>query len=170
MLSDNGGFGQTALPMSGSPAINAGQNCVVDLSCSTNNPPSAVTTDQRGISRPQGPSVDIGAVEVVALPTNATVSGRAVAPNGSPAARVLVTISNMSGIVQTSYTNNFGYFAFTGIPTGQTYTLNGLSKQYVFNSQPQAVNGDITGIVYTASSQNICGNGSKGSIFVDCSK
>ena len=42
MLADNGGFGMTFLPMMGSPAIDAGQNCVVDLSCSANNPPEAV--------------------------------------------------------------------------------------------------------------------------------
>lgn len=163
-LANNGGFGMTYLPMTGSAAINAGQNCVVDLTCATNNPPAAVTTDQRGIVRPQGANVDIGAVEVIAIAANASVRGRAVAPNGSPAGRVLVTISNMSGVIQTSYTNNFGYFAFTGIPTGQTYTLNGISKQYLFNPQIQGVNGDVTGIVFSASSQNRGSFDSKDSI------
>lgn len=50
-LADNGGFTQTHLPMPESPAINGGQ-CV-----------TGVTTDQRGVSRPQGPACDIGAVE-----------------------------------------------------------------------------------------------------------
>ncbi|PYT01856.1 MAG: hypothetical protein DMF63_03190 [Acidobacteria bacterium] len=58
-----GGFGMTHLPLSGSPAINMGQNCVVDQTCSANNPPSAVTTDERGVARPFGASVDVGAVE-----------------------------------------------------------------------------------------------------------
>ena len=44
MLADNGGFGMTFMPIMGSPAIDAGQNCVVDLTCTTNNPPIAVTT------------------------------------------------------------------------------------------------------------------------------
>lgn len=52
-LADNGGFGQTMLPGSGSPAIDAGD----DASCPA--------TDQRGVPRPQGAHCDIGAVEVV---------------------------------------------------------------------------------------------------------
>ena len=76
-LADNGGLGMTFLPMTGSPAINAGQNCVLDLTCATNNPPQVVTTDQRGVMRPQGAAVDIGAVEVAAsMSVNAAISGR----------------------------------------------------------------------------------------------
>lgn len=45
-----------------SPAINAGQNCVVDLTCGTINPLVALTTDERGAARVG--NVDIGAYEV----------------------------------------------------------------------------------------------------------
>jgi CSLREA domain-containing protein len=45
-----------------SPAINAGNNCVTDLTCAAANPPVALTTDQRGASRVG--NVDIGAYEV----------------------------------------------------------------------------------------------------------
>jgi predicted outer membrane repeat protein len=50
-LQDNGGFTQTMALGAGSPAIDAGN----DLTC--------VTTDQRGIDRPQGSHCDIGAYE-----------------------------------------------------------------------------------------------------------
>lgn len=53
-LQDNGGPTQTMAPLPGSPAIDA----VGATVC----PPPA--TDQRGITRPQGKSCDIGAVEV----------------------------------------------------------------------------------------------------------
>jgi hypothetical protein len=56
-IAGNGGFTPTHLLQAGSPAIDAGA-CVVG-------------TDQRGIPRPQGPSCDLGAVEVV-VPTPAT--------------------------------------------------------------------------------------------------
>ncbi len=49
-LADNGGSTLTHLPMSTSPAIDAGL--------------SAMVVDQRGVSRPQGEAVDIGSVEV----------------------------------------------------------------------------------------------------------
>jgi hypothetical protein len=51
-LADNGGPTLTHLPLEGSPAIDGGA-CVIGL-----------MTDQRGRPRPQGPTCDIGAVEV----------------------------------------------------------------------------------------------------------
>ncbi len=51
-LADNGGPTRTMLPSSASPAIDAGG--------------TTLTTDQRGVARPQGAADDIGAVEVAA--------------------------------------------------------------------------------------------------------
>ena len=154
-LADNGGFGMTFLPMSGSPAIDAGQNCVVDLTCATNNPPNAVTTDQRGVARPQGMTVDIGAIEVAQMAANATVSGNVLSPNSQGVGGVIVTISNGMGIIQSTVTNSFGNFTFTNIPTGQMYSINVLSKQYNFPPQNVTVNNDISGITITAGSENL---------------
>jgi Concanavalin A-like lectin/glucanases superfamily len=54
-LGSNGGPTKTLLPQTGSPAINAGSNALI---------PSGITTDQRGLPRISGGTVDIGAVEV----------------------------------------------------------------------------------------------------------
>jgi hypothetical protein len=56
-LQNNGGPTQTIAPQFASPAVNAipAANCFV-------------TTDQRGVSRPQGLGCDIGAVELVLTP------------------------------------------------------------------------------------------------------
>lgn len=54
-LDQNGGPTQTMLPLEGSPAINAGSNAIAE-----NN---GLTTDQRGLTRIVGGTVDIGAVE-----------------------------------------------------------------------------------------------------------
>ena len=48
--------------LNASPAINAGNNCVTNLSCGTANPPVPLTTDQRGAAR--AGNVDIGAYEI----------------------------------------------------------------------------------------------------------
>ncbi len=72
-LRNNGGLTQTHALLLGSPAIDAGTNCVVDLSCPSNNPPAALTTDQRGAGFPRAKdsnfdgtaTVDIGAFEGV---------------------------------------------------------------------------------------------------------
>lgn len=58
-LGDNGGPTQTRLPQPGSPLIDA----IPVASCQADGA-SGITTDQRGVSRPQGPGCDIGAVEV----------------------------------------------------------------------------------------------------------
>ncbi len=50
-LADNSSYTKTHALLTGSPAINAG------------NPSTCVTTDQRGIGRPQGAACDIGAFE-----------------------------------------------------------------------------------------------------------
>ena len=62
-LTDNGGPTQTHALLGGSPALEAGDDCVLTLDgCSSGNP--AITTDQRGVARPQGNHVDIGAFEL----------------------------------------------------------------------------------------------------------
>jgi hypothetical protein len=60
----NGGPTQTRLPQSGSPLIDA-----IPLASCQADGASGISTDQRGVSRPQGNGCDIGAVEVsVAAP------------------------------------------------------------------------------------------------------
>ena len=66
-LADNGGNTQTYTLASGSPAIDA-------VSSGTNGCGTDVATDQRGESRPQGGSCDMGAVEM----TTSELSGTAV--------------------------------------------------------------------------------------------
>ena len=55
-LANNGGPTLTHLPVTGSPAINAGNNILTQS--------ASLTTDQRGYDRIQNGTVDIGAVEV----------------------------------------------------------------------------------------------------------
>lgn len=147
MLQDNGGPTLTFLPMAGSPAIDAGDNCVTDLSCTTSNPASAITTDQRGVARPMGGTVDIGAVETFGP---ATVSGRVVILDGSPARGVYLSISDGMGVVQTVPTNGFGFFRFRNIQAGQTYTISAASKRAQFDPVMVDVMGDVANLTITS--------------------
>lgn len=153
-LGDNGGLGNTYLPSMSSPAIDGGQNCVVDLSCAAGNPPVAVTADQRGVARPANALVDIGAVEVASA-AFATISGQVVSPAGIPIRNAIVTIGNAGGIVDAARTNSFGFFKLGNIPTGQVYALGATAKQYVFAPQNINVSGDISGVVITATAGNV---------------
>jgi CSLREA domain-containing protein len=59
------------VPVSGSPAIDAGDSCVLTLNgCNGDSP--LITTDQRGVTRPQLTEVDIGAFEVQKFVVNTT--------------------------------------------------------------------------------------------------
>ena len=62
----NGGLTATHALLFGSPAIDAGNNCVIG------NPPVPLTVDQRGMPRPVGLACDMGAHEV--QPGSATIS------------------------------------------------------------------------------------------------
>ncbi len=75
-LANNGGPTPTHLPLCSSPAIDA-----VPVADSTDVNGVPITTDQRGVSRPQGAASDIGAVEVAGMSTALTVT----APNDSSA-------------------------------------------------------------------------------------
>lgn len=52
-LQNNGGQTYTFAPATNSPAVNAGNNCVVDLSCGTSALLVALTYDQRGVGYPE---------------------------------------------------------------------------------------------------------------------
>ncbi len=161
-LGDNGGPTLTFLPMAGSPAIDGGQNCVLDSSCSANNPPANVTTDQRGIARPQGANVDIGSVEVESAQSSATITGRVVTPSGRPVSEAIITMTSappptFSGIPSLAFQtrgSTLGSFIFESIPTGETYQVTAFARGYTFPVQNVQVTGDISNLVITASSES----------------
>ncbi len=74
-----GGATQTFALLSGSTAINTGNNCVLNQSCATFNAASNLTDDQRGASRVG--QVDIGAFELNNTANNGTYV--AALPNGT---------------------------------------------------------------------------------------
>ncbi|HEX3896261.1 MAG TPA: Ig-like domain-containing protein [Rudaea sp.] len=77
-LAENGGFTRTLLPGFGSSAIDTG---------SDGNCPAM---DQRGLSRPQGPHCEIGAVEVIPTPPPVADPKSVVTPENTP---VQITLS-----------------------------------------------------------------------------
>ncbi len=100
-LQNNGGFTPTQALQTGSPAIDA----VTAGNCP---PPS---TDQRGVSRPQGPRCDIGAFELQAPSATATATATATAAatptrtaTASPTLTSTVTLTGTATSVPTTAT------------------------------------------------------------------
>jgi CSLREA domain-containing protein len=131
-----GGNGLSYAMLSSSPALNAGQNCVTDLTCATNNPAVALTTDQRGAVRPTNSTVDIGAFEAsnvyrailpdafFNVPYNQIISSEAVGsvysvtPGEAPPAGLMLSIGAnpvvISGVPILSGVFNFNVSITTG--------------------------------------------------------
>ncbi len=74
-LQNNGGATDTRLPAVGSPAIDKGNNCVIDNTCTVSNLTAPLTLEQRGAGFPRqvGTRVDIGATEGSSAPVLAFV-------------------------------------------------------------------------------------------------
>jgi len=65
-----------------------------------------------------------------------SISGRVLSSRKRGVANATVQLISQSGIVQqTARTNSFGYFSFRGIPSGEVYFVNVLSKRYRFDTQ-----------------------------------
>ncbi|MGC2235505.1 MAG: lamin tail domain-containing protein [Pyrinomonadaceae bacterium] len=70
---------------------------------------------------------------------SARIEGRVVTADGNGISRVTVTLVDSSGNTQRFITNGFGYFAFEGLPTGETYVISVSNKRYQFNPSTRAV-------------------------------
>lgn len=157
-LQNNGGPTDTRALITGSPAIDRGNNCVGTNTCPSNpqgnNPPFALTTDQRGTGfvRIHNLVADIGAYEFQLIPSNADVSiyGRVLSPDGEGISGALVTITDGRGAKRTSLTNHLGYYNFLDIPSGETYIFEVTHKRYVFTPRVINLNEDIVDLDFTA--------------------
>jgi hypothetical protein len=84
----------------------------------------------------------------------ATVSGRVKDANGKSAARVSVTITNVSsGEVLSTRTDLFGRYAFTDLATGEDYLLRVFSGRRTFKFNEMFINlmEDLTDADFTTS-------------------
>jgi hypothetical protein len=115
-LTNNGGATLTYLPLSGSPAIDNGNNCVLQSTSGGGCLANPIFTDQRGFVRlhPLGGTIDIGAVE----------SGATAYSLKAPASPDLLT-SYDTGISNTDNLTNAlaPIFEVSGVPSGATVEL-----------------------------------------------
>ncbi|MCA1637887.1 MAG: carboxypeptidase regulatory-like domain-containing protein [Acidobacteria bacterium] len=163
-LQDNGGQTDTRALLPGSPAVDAGNNCLVTATCSSNNPFLPLMTDQRGLGffrlidgNSDGVAiVDIGAFETLA-PTAAsvTVGGRVMTTSDRGIRNVVVTMTDSQGNTRTTKTTSFGYYRFTDVAAGETYIFTARAKRFAFanNTQVHSIMEDINNINFVVNDE-----------------
>lgn len=84
---------------------------------------------------------------VIQAPTaaDASVAGRVLTPSGRGIPRALVGVTDFTGEVRYSRTNQFGYYRFNNLPVGETYTFTVSHKQYRFEPQVLNLDEDLRG-------------------------
>ena len=150
----NGGTTPNHSLLAGSPAIDKGNSF-------------GLTTDQRGFTRPvDNPSItnatggdgaDIGAFEVQAAPTAASVGigGKITNSKGRGIFRAIITLTDSNGESRFAYTNPFGYYRFDDVTVGNTYILAVKHKSYAFTSQFLSVVEDYSDLNFTANERGL---------------
>lgn len=140
-LGNNGGTTQTHGLMPGSPAINSGSNSLA-VDPFTEN---ALTRDQRGngFGRIIGGGQEIGITDVGAYESNisgspVSLSGRILAPNGMGISRSKITLTDSNGMIVIALSSSLGYYRFTGLAPGMSYTILVTHKSFNFGS-PQLI-------------------------------
>lgn len=127
----------------------------------TNAPaPSTTTSDQRGGA---GTDTDVNSTDFTASaptpqaalqPTAAGVSvgGRVVSAGGRGIGNVRVILADQSGQVTTALTSPFGYYQFTDIRSGESYTVSVSAKGYTFAEPTRiiTVNDAVDDLTFTA--------------------
>ena len=88
----------------------------------------------------------------VAAPTAAkvTVSGRVLTPDGGGLRNATVMMTDTEGKVRTVSSNAFGYYSFTDVPAGGTYTFVVSAKRYTFGAKVVSVTDEIADMNFTA--------------------
>ena len=156
-LGNYGGPTQTHQLLPDSPAIDKGAAATNPITG------TAITTDQRGLTRPVdlttytnatgGNGSDIGAVELQLVPTAAgtTAGGRVTEANNRGIFRALVTMTDSQGNQRTAYTNQLGFYQFADVAGGQVYVFTAQHRRYQFDqpTQIQFIGEERDGINFT---------------------
>lgn len=85
-----------------------------------------------------------------AVISTGTVSGRVMSLDGFGVSNARVIMTDGNGNARISVTNPFGYYAFDGVVLGATYTMGVQSKRFTFASRQVPVNGNLSGVDFTA--------------------
>ena len=79
-----------------------------------------------------------------------SVSGRVMTASGQGLRNAIVTISDQAGHTRSAITSSFGYYSFTDVEVGQSYTVSVSSKRFTFATRLINLNDAVDGLDFTA--------------------
>jgi hypothetical protein len=89
---------------------------------------------------PQVVNVDLAVVQGPPL----RADGRVLTPNGRGLSNAAVSIVDSDGEVRKTFTSSLGFFTFSNLPSGKSYTVRVTSKRYRFSPRTMVLANDIT--------------------------
>jgi CSLREA domain-containing protein len=130
-LTDNGGQTDTRALLTGSPAIDAGNNCVYNGNCLMPIPQGfRLSTDQRiNYLRRGGAVVDIGAYESQSFTFNSNLGLGGIGNRNRSGGTLLILTKASTNEKQGRITNPFGNFRFNNLQFGEVYFLERRPKR-----------------------------------------
>jgi hypothetical protein len=137
VLQNNGGHADTHELLAGSPAINAGNNCVTVAVGGCFDSQGYTTWDQRGVNFPRkvGSNVDIGAFESASQDVPVVeIGGRVLKPNRQGLNKAVVTLTDEEGVTRSAETDSQGHYSFADVVTGKAYIVKVETRHYEYNS------------------------------------
>jgi len=88
-----------------------------------------------------------GRVQLTASPSNnASLGGRVMSAEGQPIKNARVTLTDTAGQSRIAITNGLGYYQFTGLRLGETYTVHTSAKRHRFQDITVSVAGDAVNL------------------------
>ncbi len=80
----------------------------------------------------------------------ASISGRVTTAAGSGVAGLQMILSDGNGNIRTALTSSFGYYQFTNVQTGGSYTISASSKRFSVTARTIQVNDNIADVDFVA--------------------
>jgi hypothetical protein len=88
-----------------------------------------------------------GRVQVTASPSNnASLGGRVMSAEGQPIKNARLTLTDTTGQSRIAITNGLGYYQFTGLQLGETYTVHTSAKRHRFQDITVSVSGEAVNL------------------------
>lgn len=75
---------------------------------------------------------DFSLTPQITTAASVTIGGRALTVSGRGIPNTIVTLTDSQGQTRTVLTSSFGYFRFTDVAAGETYSISVFSKKYAF--------------------------------------